>query len=173
MRCHHIWSRWILFPLLISASLTCSAFEVAGYKSGISLEEAETRAAHFGDVAKRMDSVVLINRRNSATNEFDAYILFFCANHLYQLTISHEFKTASFINLLKSYRNQYGSPEVGFTRHSVGDYNQVNEAEFQWRTASDTLTLSVSAPENSESKPNLVDGITQRYVDTTIQCPTK
>jgi len=171
MKWLHNWSTRVLFLLLIYCPLSCNAFEVAGFKSGISLQEAQTKAAQLGDIAKRTDAILAISRPNSETRGFDTYILFFCENRLYQLNHPGSFTASSFINLLTSYISQYGTPDITSGRRPMLDYNHLKEVEFKWRTESDTITLWVNSPEKSDSVPKLGAGMIQVYVDTTIQCP--
>lgn len=162
-----------VFLLFIGYSLSCSAFEVAGFKSGIGLQEAQTMAAQRGDIANRTESVLVINRPNAETRVFDTYILFFCEDRLYQLNHPRSFTASSFVNLLTEHINRYGTPAITSTYRPIVDYNHLKEVEFKWQTAADTISLWVSTPEKLDSIPKLGDSMIQQYVDTSIQCQKK
>lgn len=126
------WSMRISFLLFICCSLSCSAFEVAGFKSGISSEEAQAKALRPGDIANRTDSTLVISRPNAETHGFDTYILLFCENRLYQLNQPHSFTASLLINFLTNYISRYGTPDVVYGSRPITDDNHVKEIEFKW-----------------------------------------
>jgi len=171
MKCFHSRLKRVLFLLFTCCSLNCSAFDVGGYKSGMSLQEAKIKAAELRDIVNGTDSALAISRFNSETRGFDTYALLFCENHLYQINRPQSFSASSFVTLLTNHLNQYGPPDIVSGRHPMLDYNHIQEVEFKWRTASDTIILAVNSPEKLDSIPKLVPGMIQAYVDTRIQCP--
>ncbi|WP_156226458.1 hypothetical protein [Herbaspirillum chlorophenolicum] len=167
--CHGWFACFALFPLVF-CTLHCHAFEFAGYKSGVSLQDTQARAVQLGDAANSVGSILTINRRIAETDGFDTYLLFFCNNRLYQLNHPEPFSASSFVTLLKNQMDQYGVPEVTSSRLSIGNNNPVTQAEFKWKTASDIISLSINASDGSREELKIAPSMVQLYSDSTIEC---
>lgn len=135
----------IIFILVLSASMSASAFEVDIFKSGMSKEQVrEALKSYTFDRVQDFSAQTLIAYDQPEKGSNRQFVFDFCNGKLsgLQQEMAPSLRSATIV--LNSYITKYGQPFMVSAQSSVTSIGDKNELAYYWRRGLDVLGVRYS-----------------------------